>query len=81
MTEPSTPLPAESAAPRPPSGTPAPPAAEGGGETRLATYPPNVLVVGDHTITPEGTAVPTGEVDDIYEVATKNGVRVYEKEA
>lgn len=85
MTEPVTPaVPAAESAPgeRPESAPrPAAPASSSGGKTRLATYRPDVLIVGDHEITPAGTAVPSSEVDDVFAVAAANGVTVYEKES
>jgi hypothetical protein len=77
MTEPVTPAVPESA-PRP---SPAPASPSGGGKTRLATYRPDVLIVGDHKITPKGTSVPSSEVDEIRAVAAANGVTVYEMES
>jgi len=46
-------------------------------DVRLATHLPNTLILGDLTITPEGTAVPFDEVDDVIAVAAANGVPVY----
>jgi hypothetical protein len=90
MTEPTN-VPVESTpvAPRPaPAEGSKPPAAEspkgdsgGSGDTRLATYRPDVLVVGDHKITPKGTSVPSSEVDEIKATAAANGVTVYEMES
>lgn len=44
---------------------------------RVATHLPHTLIIGDLTITPEGTAVPSNEVDDVLAVAATNGVPVY----
>lgn len=60
----------------------APPPQPADGQTVLATWAPHVLNLPDKglVITPAGTAVDSGQVDEIQQIATANGVPLRERE-